>query len=226
MCGSFNVGDTVDRYSELWQREYMWPKCDIHLWNNCNKEKNGPAMLDHIMSHHDVISKGYGTILQAGGAVGVYTDYYAKFFDTVVTYEPDKQNYTCLQANTSVRSNCNIRMRNMCLSDIPDIMLPMRNDYINVGATKVLDGSMNDVATYWAKTTTIDSEPEDVFKNLHIIHLDVEGHEKNILQGGKDTIQKHKPLIVLETWDDEYMDSIGYKEAGFAGWDKIFNAKY
>lgn len=93
----------------------------------------------------------------------------------------------------------------------------MRNVIINAGATHVTHNPK--AIKYKAKAVTIDSLNLD---SCDVIHLDIEGYETNALRGAMKTIQKYKPLIVLETWDNDLMASIGYTSYGFAGNDKVF----
>jgi len=51
-----------------------------------------------------------------------------------------------------------------------------------------------------------------------IIKIDVEGHELQTLEGAKNTIEKHKPMILIEIHDFEnseipkFLESLGYGE--------------
>jgi FkbM family methyltransferase len=198
------------RYSELWDHGYLWPEKDVHLWRHCNKNKFGPKMLDTVIEK----ASGNKTIVQAGGATGVYAKYYADFFDNVIVFEPDSTNFHCLENNTG--SHKNIHINNFALSHNCQ-EVPMRNVIINAGATHVTRNPKT--SKYKAKAVTIDSLNLD---SCDVIHLDIEGYETNALRGAMKTIQKYKPLIVLETWDNDLMKSIGYTSYGFAGNDKVF----
>jgi FkbM family methyltransferase len=100
--------------------------------------------------------------------------------------------------------------------------VPMHRSRINVGATRV--GVGEDLVHYTAPAITIDMlAPPKSKLSISLIHLDVEGYEKSILMGGLKEIERCKPVIVLETWDDEFMKSIGYRDAGMVSpWDKAF----
>ena len=66
----------IKRDSKLWKRSFIWPESDIHLWRNCHKPENGPAMLDKIMALVPNLNTKTSKVIQAGGACGVYADYY------------------------------------------------------------------------------------------------------------------------------------------------------
>jgi len=206
----------IIRDSKLWKRSFTWPETDIHLWRNCNKPENGPGMLDNIMALVPDLNRKTSKVIQAGGACGVYADYYAKYFRQVTTFEPDPDNYHCLLKNTGTY----VHAINTALSDKVG-NVPMHRSRINVGATRV--GVGEDMVHYTVPALTIDMLKSDTDRIINLIHLDVEGYEKTILMGALKEIERCKPVIVLETWDDEFMKSIGYRtECMVSPWDKAF----
>ena len=75
------------------------------------------------------------------------------------------------------------------------------------------------------------------FEDVDYIKIDVEGHELKVLQGGVDTINRCKPIIVLEQesiveiygkgsrYDamNYLLDSLGYELVAYDGWtDYVF----
>ncbi len=58
-----------------------------------------------------------------------------------------------------------------------------------------------------------------------LIKIDVEGDEQKVLDGAKNTIEKHKPVIYIErNFEpdskslDDYMISVGYKQVPEHQW--------
>jgi FkbM family methyltransferase len=203
------------RSSYLWEETYLWPEKDIHLWKHLNKEKYGPIVTEHITS----IAPRHNTIIQAGGACGLYADYYSNHFKTVYTFEPDPDNFRCLMVNAGRPNVCKL---NYALG-AEDKNIHIYNDYKNFGATHVCDESEIETKKYTNKSRmiTIDQlglEPD-------VIHLDIEGYETEALKGGYDTIMRHTPLLVLETVDNYVTDVLGYNLIGEIGADKIFFKK-
>jgi hypothetical protein len=52
-------------------------------------------------------------------------------------------------------------------------------------------------------------------RNVTIIQLDVEGYEHNALEGAKETIERCKPIIIVEkvlksTWFCDHLGPLGY----------------
>ena len=191
------------RYSKEWSKEYLWPEEDVHLWRHLNKEKYGRTVPQTVTN----MSDGRGVIVQAGGACGIYADYYSKRFGKVWTFEPDPDNFHCLKENTK-----NVIAFNCALGDKLG-KVTMHNDRKNFGATHVVkeDGP--------TRVLTIDSM--SVFPD--VIHLDVEGYETNILKGAEFAIKKCSPMLVLETADEDYVvGKLGYTRVGEVGADKIY----
>jgi len=191
------------RYSKEWKKEYVWPKEDVHLWRHLNKEKYGQVVPKTVAD----ISDSKGVIIQAGGACGVYADYYSKRFGKVWTFEPDPDNFHCLKENTK-----NIIAFNCALGENLG-MVTIHNDRKNFGATHIVkkEGPI--------RVLTIDSM--SVYPD--VIHLDVEGYETNILKGAEQVIKKCSPMLVLETVDKDYVvGKLGYTEVGKIGADTVF----
>ena len=52
---------------------------------------------------------------------------------------------------------------------------------------------------------------------LDLIHLDVEGHEEEVIMGAKETIKRCRPAIILETCStivSEFLTSNNYMDKG------------
>jgi len=54
---------------------------------------------------------------------------------------------------------------------------------------------VNNVTSVWSPVRTIDSFD---FDDIDFIKIDVEGDERAVLQGAVNTLDKHKPVVVLE----------------------------
>jgi len=54
--------------------------------------------------------------------------------------------------------------------------------------------------------------------NIKLIKIDAEGEDYNVLQGGKEIIRKHHPIVVVEAWNNDmenkifmFLDELGYR---------------
>jgi FkbM family methyltransferase len=156
---------------------YWWPDTD----QQCHPVVPGQVQdLEHAIKYCDQ----FRTCIQAGGNVGIWPNYLLTYFEKIFTFEPDIDNFKCLKNNCTSK---NIVARHAALADKPG-STGMEVDPKNVGAHRILgDG---DIPVF-----TID---EFDFDNVDLIVLDIEGTEPQALEGAKKTIEKYKPVIMVE----------------------------
>lgn len=141
--------------------------------------------LDKLPAH------GKKCVVQAGGNVGVFPAKLATMFDHVFTFEPDLENYRCLRLNCGATEN--IHMFNSALGaefGRCKVVEPI-DEPNNCGALQV---KMTEEST-GAFVLPID---ELALWACDLIYLDIEGFEYQALCGAKETIEKHRPVIVVE----------------------------
>ena len=194
-----------------------WPKKDgaeeitpdyAHSTSTCyllmNTFKNVPENVSQFVDKHDVI-------IQAGGNAGYYVMKYAKIFKLVYTFEPDPVNFFCLNKNVTTE---NVYKFQGCLGQVNEcVNLFNTNETLGHGGSHV-NGKGN------TPTFTIDNLNLEI---CDLIHLDIEGYEKYALLGGINTIQKCKPVIVVENygpWLERYNTNINEIE------QILFNEQY
>jgi FkbM family methyltransferase len=184
------------RHSGSW----LWPNEDIWAWKWLNKIGHWdlPVQISNLVENKNLV-------IQAGGNAGLYPKQYSKIFQTVITLEPDYRNFTCLCHNVPEQ---NVIKHQAAVGDTEssiELQPNSRWNETNTGALKIKGaGSI--------KQITIDSL--GVCPDL--IHLDVEGFEAFALLGAQSTINKYRPLIVLETngsgdeygWPQEKIDEL------------------
>lgn len=157
------------------RKSVMWTISDVHKFVSfCKKRK---------------------VAVQAGGNVGVFPKELAKFFDKVVTFEPDQVNWDCLQLNVNEE---NVLSYNYALGEI-EMELAIEHNPFNPGASYLKPGQGVDVVT-------LDSFN---LEDCDLLQLDIEGYELKALKGAEQTIRKYSPVIVLEQkgLGDKYGDS-------------------
>lgn len=190
------------RNSTLLGDGWLWPKQDKFCWEFFNRKE--PATFpNEILSY----VKGRNSVIQAGGNSGLYAKIYAEHFDNVYTFEPDHEWFECLIHNAPAD---NIFKFQCCLGSGTDGLniSPPPNAWggeENLGAIRVT-GSGN---IPQLKIDSLNLRPD-------LIHLDVEGFEQSAIESAISTIERCKPVIVIEmnSYLSEYY---GYSE------DSIFN---
>jgi FkbM family methyltransferase len=126
-----------------------------------------------------------GTAVQAGGNVGLLAWILAKSFAKVVSFEPVQATYRCLEANCAGVANIE---HHLAAIGEREGSISMRGVAENRGGFHV-DGDGN------IPMTTIDKLGLGA---CDIIILDVEGYEFPALKGAKQTIERFRPVIILE----------------------------
>lgn len=178
--------------------EWVWPDNDKKLVQVFEHVTDIDVFMKHVDNAH--------TCVQAGGAAGVWPYRYAQLFNTVHTFEPMPENRECLLANTTYLetnttytpvSTCDIHVYPYALSDEAmqhGAIVFEKTEQDNYGAV-YFTSDVDENTPRRVSTSTIDNL--DLLQ-CDLIQLDIEGHELEALLGGLNTIQKFKPVIVLE----------------------------
>lgn len=138
-------------------------------------------------------------ILDIGANIGWCSLLWGKTFknSTIYAFEPVPENYNYLVSNISLNGLTNIKTHNFGLSDKDGLV----EFYFYPGGACL--ASAKNVIGYKQATAvscqikTLDSFAEGLNK-IDFIKCDVEGAELLVLKGGVKTIDKFKPIIVLE----------------------------
>jgi FkbM family methyltransferase len=135
------------------------------------------------------------TCVQAGGAFGVYPRRLADYFDHVWTFEPLLANLQCMAANLGSLPRADITVVPKALwFDHQKLQMvyskPVKNSY----------GAHHVSARGHGMGEMVEAVPLDEFdfEAVDLIWLDIEGSEVHALMGARETIQKCKPVIVIE----------------------------
>lgn len=197
-------------------RQWYWPDDDTKLIQVFDQVND----IDLIMQYVENRS----VCIQAGGACGVWPRRFSELFSQVITFEPVAENYQCLKEN--IKDTSNIVTFNLALSNAKGSggMLLHESEKGNAGAWYL---SKSGTGTH---TIAID--------DLHLlecglIQLDVEGAEREVIEGAAHTIKACKPTIVIEEKKlpqqpgshleaRELLQSMGYKQAATIHRDVVF----
>ena len=164
--------------------EWTYPQADEHTldW----PFTYGSIDVDSALEMMEPRLRGKRTVIQAGGAIGIWPLRLSQFFDNVLTFEPEPTNYECLISNTAGVQN--IYCQNAALGEMDKRVQMKMPTPGHMGAWYVQDGGQIPMIRI-----------DDLnIKNVDLIYLDVEGYEYFALEGAKDTIQKYRPVIGLE----------------------------
>jgi FkbM family methyltransferase len=166
-----------------------------------------------------------GWFFDVGANVGLYTWEVREACPSrnILAFEPDPENIKLLEktlgkANLKNLEICQIALSNQAgeASFFQDTLTSAtgcvgEND--KPWIEQYLNSSSNEIRV---KTETIDSIVKDD-KTPSLIKIDVEGHEVEVLQGGRNTLIEAKPLLIIESFPPKLqtvlslLHEIGYR---------------
>jgi FkbM family methyltransferase len=175
---------------------WIWLKTDVGAWDGPKEnweQSHKKLILEHV--------PGRKLCIQAGGCLGMYPRLLSDIFHWVYTFEPDQHNFFCLAQNCQ---KDRIIKFQAALGAEPKRTGLNRLSEKNVGMHTIQDGDEFPVMT-------IDSFD---YPTVDFIQLDIEGYEVEALNGAMKTIEKYKPVIMVESPRDKIADMLapfGYK---------------
>lgn len=143
----------------------------------------------------------------------------------VWAFEPNNENYRCAKITLELNDIKNIVLRNAGLGDEHKIVHLQTTDETgrSLGGMSHVVASHTDIENSADKAQIV--KIDDVInddRNVSIIQLDVEGHEKEALSGSLKTIKRCRPTLIIEIWPSsklvtsdwfaENIFSLGYRE--------------
>ena len=162
---------------------------------------------------------------------GVYSYQLSKFFKHVYSFEPNTLIFDYLNRNlTKIISN--ITLFNLALSNVngnAELKIPLRNkslfrdnneEIFQLGAASIHpENNFRKFKIIAVKKKKLDEILNK--KKITFIKIDVEGHEKEVIEGSRKIIEKFKPTLLVEIEERhtrvkvaetlEYINNLGYK---------------
>lgn len=199
---SYTVFPVVD---ELYWVDEKWD------WVKSHYIKKGLKWEPHIQSLFDEYVSPGDTVIDIGGHIGTHTIHFSKLVDSngsVHVFEPQAKLFTELIVNASLNHCDNIYPHHFALGSEEkeaEMECPCSK---NEGMNKIGLGGEK------IAMKTLDS-----FKlhNVRFIKIDIEGYELEALKGGHQTIQRDKPVMIIEIFkDSRYEQKMSYlKDLGY-----------
>lgn len=229
----FNIGDKVHRNVLL--------SCDHGLMIvnrfDCNSEQvgHGQWLLDHGNTSTIEAANCYNSIKEysepiifdIGANIGTFTTWMARAFPNgkIYSFEPQRAVFQMLSGNAAINNLYNVYTYNIGLGkentkvefDEPNYF--QKNDFGTFSLVEniITEKTKNKIVV---QIQTLDWFLE-YYKvpKVHLLKIDVEGMDLDVLSGGYNTIKKHLPVIFIEHCDNrksiidpikEFLDQFDY----------------
>ena len=158
-------------------------------------------------------------------------------------FECNKHVFNCLSANICLKDlSYKINTHNCGLSNKTGEMIYFKRSIDGGGNGLTKLRSSDDAETDTVKVFRLD---DFNLNNIGFIKIDVEGHEKEVLEGALETLKRNNyPTFTFESWESwrdgegscpaiklrkelfENIESIGYEIISISGWDEQFIAEW
>jgi FkbM family methyltransferase len=164
---------------------FLWP-ANVGKWRKYGNHAHELAAVLPFLRRQRVA-------VQAGGHCGMYPIWLAKQFERVYTFEPEARNFACLLHNvrTAGVEGSVYAARGLLCHERRPLHLSVHGK--NSGGHKVVELGTGPVPCY-----RID---DMALEHVDLIQLDVEFMELPALMGAVDTIERCRPVLMLEAKD-------------------------
>jgi len=150
-----------------------------------------------------------GTAIDAGANLGVYAYALADISDRVIAFEPNPD--YAFFARWMLRGRA--ELHELALSETPSrgtLYVPLSNAGMTLhlaGSLKQTHRQFQNLKTYDVEVRTLD---EFGLVDVRFIKADVEGSEREVLDGARATIARDRPIILLELLAGTHQDPAAY----------------
>lgn len=184
-------------FSKLWKKRVFKTQIFSNI-NNLKERLIEPEILilNQFLNESDVV-------FDVGANVGQYTFEFESYVNSrnVFSFEPIRASFLRLKR---LFSDCNIN--EIALSDrigFSEFKIPIINsvEFMTRGSlnTSFVETGENDSIMSEVKVDTLDNFcVEKSIKQLNFLKIDVEGHEFEVIKGGKESILKYFPTMLVE----------------------------
>src|SRR5579863_1289886 len=183
----------------------------------------GVAALVNAMGEYDfnnmrllglVLSQGQSTFFDIGANIGSYTLISSESPNAcVVSIEPHPRTFALLKLNVELNARNNVLCLNLALSDEEgDVLL---SDYSEPERNRVVRSSETETRGPRVRCRRFDCLCDELEFFPDFVKIDVEGHEKAVLDGFGDLITETK-MIIIEGGEGSELRSL-LQSAGYNG---------
>jgi FkbM family methyltransferase len=168
------------------EKNFWWPDSDEKCHKVVYMEVGD---LKHALRHLPPTRRR--VCVQAGGNVGIWPLQLARYFEHVITFEPDYENFECLVKNTEGHHNIVKIQAALSNTAVPIKMVEPETEKNNCGALQMIPTTKS----YGIPSLCLDSL---CLHDVDFLCLDIEGAEWLAISGAWQTIRRSLPVIMIE----------------------------
>jgi len=166
---------------------------------------------EHELWALDKFVRRGGTAIDVGANDGVFAFAFSKLVDQVEAFEPNPDYARFARRMLGLRAH----VHEVALSNkagAAEFVVPVSED----GTVLHLGGSLRQSSGSHGKTLRFDVTVRTLdsygFEDVRVVKIDVEGSEMQVLEGGRETIERHRPALIVELLTGTHADPIGLTE--------------
>lgn len=200
---------------------FWLPKTEVHLVDMMVRNGKKTRFVGGIATYqyakleaalNDV--KNFKLALDCGAHCGEWSQHLVKRFDRVVAFEPVPEHRELFERNVNMEKCTLVPVALGDTEGVVDIEIPLEttgNAHVAIG--KRHPGTRhvpNPDAQRVVKGVQMKRLDDFNIEDVGFIKIDVEGYERFVISGGKETIMKSKPVIIIEQKKNE--SAYGHEE--------------
>ena len=161
-------------------------------------------------------------VLDIGANLGHYTQRFSELAGAsgrVLAFEPVPDTFALLTANSRLFAHANVSLFNAAVSDrlelcgmaVPEFDTGLRNYY---------EARLADAAGAAFSVLTIPVDRLDIEARVALVKIDAEDHEAAVLSGMARLLERHHPVLIVETGDGQVVErlaGLGYASERLPG---------
>ena len=158
----------------------------------------------------DILRPG-GTAIDVGANQGVFAFAFAKVADRVEAFEPNPEYAEFGRRMLGRRA----RMHVVALSNragTAEFVVPVSREGLVMhlgGSFKQATAQHTDAIRFDVEVRTLDSYR---FKDVRVVKIDTEGNELEVIEGGRETIVRDRPALIVELLTGAHADPVALTE--------------
>lgn len=195
-------------YDAKYRLNYLVEYPTVDLISKVTLEKGGWGLKYNVFASRFGLANS--VIIDVGANIGSFTLFMAKQHPDCLVYAFEAQRIKSYQLAGNIYLNNleNVFVEQVALtdSDTKQLSFVIADKHSN-GASR-LQSEANQTYFTGEKIVAVPARRLDDYlydtKPVSLIKIDVEGHEENVIRGGRETILKYKPIILFNSWDFDW----------------------